>query len=252
MDETLRSALDQIKAEQALKDRTAAYLQAQMSRRQRPVRPAMRLAAALAAIVVLAVSGAVSYGVYAAPAAFIDLDVNPSIELTLNRFGRVLSAQAYNDDGAALLEELPLRHHDYTQAAQELLSAMMEQGYLTDGLVSVTVQGGAEDELTAALQNSLSVLLAEHHATAALEVSAVSEEVKTQAHGHHMSPAKYLAVQALQEEDPAVTFEGCADDSLSELRERACHDEGHQGQASPEEESETQAHGGHGQHHGRR
>ena len=233
-----------------------AYLQNHMRKRQRPARPALRLVMAMAAVVVLALSGIFSVRLYAAPSAYVDLDVNPSIELTLNRFGRVLEAQAYNDDGTALLQDLKLRHLSCERATRELLAAMIDQGYLTDGLVSVTVQGGAEQVLAASLQNIVGVILSEHHAIAEVEVSVVSPEVKDHARDCHMSPARYLAIRELQEDDPAVTFESCAGESLGELRER--HGAGHHG--APQEDAENSAppqsqngqngHDGGGQHHG--
>ena len=40
--------------------------------------------------------------VYASPYSYVSLDVNPSIEYTLNRFDRVLRVKAINDDGKCL------------------------------------------------------------------------------------------------------------------------------------------------------
>ena len=59
------------------------------------------LAAACAAFALLGVGG---YHVASTPTAFVDIDVNPSIGIELNRFDRVVSARAYNEDGAELLE----------------------------------------------------------------------------------------------------------------------------------------------------
>jgi hypothetical protein len=35
--------------------------------------------------------------------AYVDIDVNPGVELILNRYSRVIDVSAYNDDGADLL-----------------------------------------------------------------------------------------------------------------------------------------------------
>jgi hypothetical protein len=253
LDEPLRVALDQIHAEPELKDRTMAYLQAQMRKRQKLARSAFRFATVMAAIAMFALSSLFSVRLYAAPSAYVDLDVNPSIELTLNHFGRVLSARGYNDDGTALLREMNLRHKPCANAAQELLEAMIDRGYLTDSLVTFTVQGDREEHLAAGLRDAVDAVLSRHHAAADVEVSVVSPEVKAQAHDHCVSPATYLAIQELRVDDPSITFEDCAGHSLSELRERVGHGAKHH--APPKAGNNLQphdqnGHGGDGQHHG--
>ena len=51
---------------------------------------------------------AVSIGGYSyiqTPVSYVSIDVNPSVELTLNRVDRVISATAFNGDGEAVLED---------------------------------------------------------------------------------------------------------------------------------------------------
>ncbi len=45
---------------------------------------------------------------YAAPYSYVSLDVNPSIEFTVNRFDRVIRVKAVNDDGEELLKNINL------------------------------------------------------------------------------------------------------------------------------------------------
>ena len=58
-------------------------------------------AAAIAACLCFVVTGG-GYHYYYAQAALISVDVNPSIELTVNRLDRVTSSSALNEDGEAL------------------------------------------------------------------------------------------------------------------------------------------------------
>ena len=127
-----------------------------------------------------------------------------------------------------------LRYLPCEKATQDLLASMIERGYLMDDLVSVTVQGDGEQELAAGLKNTVDAVLSDHRATASVEVSVVSPEVKAEAYNHHLSPAKYMAIQALQVNDPSITFEGCAGHSLGELRDRAGHGVGYHGQIEDE------------------
>lgn len=71
-----------------------------------------------------------------------EVRVNPAVELTFNRWGRVIEAEALNEDGAALLRELDLDHEDVEDAAEELAEALLEGGWLgEDGTIAVRVRG---------------------------------------------------------------------------------------------------------------
>lgn len=71
-----------------------------------------------------------------------EVRVNPAVELTFNRWGRVIEAEALNEDGAALLRELDLEHEDVEDAAEELAEALLEGGWLgEDGAIAVYVRG---------------------------------------------------------------------------------------------------------------
>lgn len=106
---------------------------------RRPARPLTRRAAiALAACLALA---AVCVGGYAwaqAPCAYVAIDVNPSIELGINRLGNVASVRAYNEDGERLLQALDLDGLAFADAMAALEERL--RGYLDDGAtVEMTV-----------------------------------------------------------------------------------------------------------------
>ena len=65
------------------------------------------MAAAVAAVLCIGGGGVWAW---ASPYAYVSLDVNPSVEYTLNRFDRVLSVKAVNDDGESLLERQELKN----------------------------------------------------------------------------------------------------------------------------------------------
>jgi len=60
----------------------------------------------------------------------VAVDVNPSIELRLNRISRVVALQAYNPEGESLAEAVTWRFSPVEDVVQRLLGAMEQQGYL--------------------------------------------------------------------------------------------------------------------------
>lgn len=61
-----------------------------------------------AACFVLVLGGtAVAYNI---PTTYLSVDVNPSIEYSINMFNRVLSAEGVNDDGTKIVDEIDLKN----------------------------------------------------------------------------------------------------------------------------------------------
>ena len=112
MYDRIKEAFDQVTASEELKSQTKAYL-AQKSRRPRLVIPA-----AIVAVFLLLCGG---YYLYFIPTATISIDINPSLELSINRFDRVISVEGYNSDGKMLADTLDIRFMNYQDAITELM-----------------------------------------------------------------------------------------------------------------------------------
>ena len=94
---------------------------------------------AVAACLVLVAFGVGGYAI-ATPTAYVGIDVNPSIELGINRFDHVVGAKAYNDDGQAVLDQAQVRGMAYADALASIESVMADQGYLAqDSVIEVNV-----------------------------------------------------------------------------------------------------------------
>ena len=234
MGNELYNAIGKIHASEALKAKTERYVLEEINKRnQAKAHSHFRFAAVFSAIFLLIIFSGVSYHLYFIPAAYVDMDVNPSVGLTLNRFDRVIGVHAYNEDGAVVLSGADVRFRSYKDPAGILLDAIIANGFLLeDGLVSLTVQSrsGADDILLAQLEQVVSAILLNHHANAHTDIFSVSSEVRTNAHEHHVSPAMYIAISELQEVDPTATFESCAGHSITQVRARtrAHHGGSHQ------------------------
>lgn len=225
MTDLIKNAFDDIYAEDKLKRDTIAFLQKEIGKQKKTGNRILikRYAAVFASAILIFVSGMFSYRMYFTPIAYVDMDVNPSVELSVNRFDRVIGALAYNEDGESILQEVKVRYKTYEEAVGMLLEEMMDKAYLPqEGLVSLTVQTGKEAEekiLLERLQITVSQSLGVHHSSAESEIYAVTQEIRQNAHQYNVSPAKYIAITKLQEVDQTVTFDGCAGHTIKEIRE---------------------------------
>lgn len=77
---------------------------------------------------------------YFTPISAISIDINPSIELKLNAYNRVIQTTAYGPQAEQVLYSLDLINHTYTDAISQMMESDEMAKYLTnDTDVSVTV-----------------------------------------------------------------------------------------------------------------
>ena len=146
MSKNLKEAFDSIHADPALKESTRAFLREKTGnytvpeprRRSGGFR---RLAPALACAALLVV-GLSGYQAYFTPTSAISIDINPSVELEINRFDRVITVEGLNDDGTALAAELNVRFLSYDDALEQIIASdAIQQCLADDGVLSIVVSG---------------------------------------------------------------------------------------------------------------
>ncbi|HEX2985435.1 MAG TPA: hypothetical protein VHO71_01310, partial [Caproiciproducens sp.] len=158
-------------------------------------------AASAAAAVVILGTGAWAYYT---PYTYVSLDVNPSIEYSVNRFDRVLSAVAVNNDGKKILESLALQNKPIEEAVKDTVKEIKKNGYFqgTDpGAIEISTASENEQNSELLAQNLETTAKEETvGSTAPVEVDAVSvglarvQEARTLG----TTPGKLNLVQKLQ------------------------------------------------------
>ncbi|MFZ5985552.1 MAG: anti-sigma factor domain-containing protein [Bacillota bacterium] len=63
--------------------------------------------------------------------AFIDVDINPSMEFAINRQGVIVDIRAINKDGEKLLKGLKLKNNSIEIALEQLIKKSKEEGYIS-------------------------------------------------------------------------------------------------------------------------
>lgn len=210
MKNDIREAFDAVHADERLKRKTKAYLRKatldygrdtwrKKQRRQR--------IASCAAMLVLAV---VSAGMWLLPVTSIDLDINPSLELKVNTFGRVTKLKGLNADGLALVEKLDVKGMAYDEAMQRILISEPLEPYLEDGsLISITVVGGE----TPQTEEMLNKVVCRAYAVAGednIYYCQTDPETVREARRVGLCVLRYQVWQQLKETDPDITVEAVA------------------------------------------
>lgn len=184
-------------------------------KRRRPLRLVKggRIAAVAACVALVAclIGGVADF---LRPVAYVGIDVNPSVELTLNRFGIVVGTCALNDDGQRALDEAPCMWRAFDDAARDLDGAM--RAIAGEGaVVEVSIDCDNENRYAtlAAQSDDCFGCNGEAHC------DRTNAEERQAAHDSGMGVAKYRAYQALQEAGIDISAEECASMSMRELRD---------------------------------
>lgn len=234
MTNDLKDIFDTIHAEEKLKGDTLRYLQVKIYKRKHRHTLVRRFTYAAAAALIFA--GIFSYNLYFTPSAYIDVDVNPSIELSINRFDRVIDTHAYNSDGSEILTAVDITHKDYRDAVNILFTSLTQKGYSgTESYISLTLPISDSEKESVMLANIQSTVL-QHHTVANVDTFSIDSHVRDAAHDLNLSPAKYLAIQELIKVNPNITIDSCRNHSIGEIHEMTNEHSGYHDHTSEKHE----------------
>lgn len=169
---------------------------------RKPISRFAAMAASAAAVLVLTTSAGFAYYT---PTDYVSIDVNPSIEYSVNLFDRILDVKAVNDDGEKILKDLDLTNQKLEKALLETIDKLIEDGYLTDdpdgGILITTSNKKISDaeELAGHLKKDIQKYLNQHeNITAKVKAEAVGKERVEEAKKLGVTPGKLNLVEKLQ------------------------------------------------------
>ena len=114
------------------------------------------LAAACLALVVVGGGAGVQYYQANAVASVISLDVNPSVELDVNRQEKVVSAVPLNADANEILDGMDLKGADLNVAVNAIMGSLLKHGYVDELANSILISVEDDDAARgAALEQKL-------------------------------------------------------------------------------------------------
>ena len=175
------------------------------SRRVRMYRRMRTVAIAAAACLCVAVlGGGVSFYQNHRVDSVIGIDVNPSIELSVNRNEKVLQANPLNEDAETILDDMDLKNVDLDIAVNALIGSMVRNGYLDelDNAILVTVTNENEKKASSLRQDvvgDVETSLQEHAVQAVVydQQMKVTGEIQDLAEKYNISYGKAYFLQEL-------------------------------------------------------
>lgn len=219
MENKIKNAFDDVKADDILKAKTKNAVLKMMSeetatntRKVVSLKPLVTAAACF----VFSLISVIAFSLYFTPTATISIDLNPSLELEINRFDKVLSCKGINFDGEKLLEDLHLKHLNYKDAVEAVIENEKVNALLNDGEFMTVLVVSDDDEKS---DEMLSVL---RHCTkdnANTQCYKTTCDDVSQAHEHGLSYGKYRAFLIIKELDPDFTEQEAQNMTMRQLKD---------------------------------
>lgn len=234
MNNRIKEAFDHIHADSDLKANTADFVCGKTNQYQKSHFFSYIRFAAVVVCLLLVLVGQKGYSVYFTPVSTISIDVNPSIEFSVNQFDKVIDVASYNEDGEILVSSMNVRFLDYKKALNLLLQNENMASYLTQDQTVIITVFGASDQKNDEMLASLAAYTASYENVHCS--SGHSEEV-TEAHSFGLSCGKYRAFLELQALDPSITVEDIRELSMRQIQDMII--ERSNGAADAFEEDET-------------
>lgn len=182
-------------------------------------------AACLALVLVGGGGGYYYYSANNAVASLVSLDVNPSIQLEVNKNEKVLSATPMNDDGAEILDGMDLKGTQADVAMYAIIGSLLQHGYVDELANSILITVEDDDQargekLQQELTAQADAVLANAQVNGAVLAQTLqnSEELSQKAQEYGISTGKAALIQAIVAgSNNTKTFEDLVGLSINEL-----------------------------------
>lgn len=143
----------------------------------------------------------------------IGIDVNPSVELSINRRERVLKAEALNEDGNQILSDMDLKGVDLNVAVNAVVGSMVTHGYLDDldNAILVTVSNDSMSRASAlrsSVVGNIEKTLEENQVQAVVydQQAVENDEIEELAKQYKISYGKAYFLKELIESNPDLSM----------------------------------------------
>ncbi len=166
--------------------------------------------------------------------AYIDVDINPSIELTIDKDAEVIDIKALNEDAQIVLKDLNLMDLQIKEAITEVVTVSKELGYLNNNkgntvLISASLEEDTNDKQNASSLKALDEVLTD---ISSINISAENKSIKPEiikvtpnsrkaAIEKGLSMGRYALFSKIKAKNSDITVEKAKTERISEMLVKA-------------------------------
>ena len=215
--------------ESILSDCEAQKGQVIVMQERKRIRPFVRYMSAVAAALLLFVGGMTGMNVYQGNHAIdstIMLDVNPSIEIQVNKKEKVLDVKPLNDDAKVVVGDMDFSGSNLDVTVNALIGSMLRNGYISDAANSILVTVDNNDPvigqaMQTKLMNEINAILESGNVSGAVLGQTVTKDKDAEseklARQYGITVGKAKLTSQITEQNSLYSFEELVPLTINEL-----------------------------------
>ncbi|MDD3653490.1 MAG: anti-sigma factor domain-containing protein [Desulfotomaculaceae bacterium] len=164
--------------------------------------PYIKLLAVAASVLMIALCGHLWTGQMQPAAAYLTIDINPSVELGVAADQRVVSARGLNSEGDSLMREVQVLKLNLHEAVEQIVAQAIKNQYLADNddnVILVTITTGQNEEAPLVdvdgIYESVKSQLAISPVNTEVIIEPVESSVRQEAEKAGISTGRYILLQ---------------------------------------------------------
>lgn len=159
---------------------------------------------------------------YGADYQSVYIDIDPSIELVLNRFNKINDVICYDEEAKQLLEDVQLKGKKLDCGVRLIIDRLEEENYLTpDAELQISASSKKIDDTKELLEEAANVAnkhMSEKQYTGSLSSKPLDKDERDEAKEAHIPPGKYKYIQEIMEADPSQSIDKLKDMKMKDLK----------------------------------
>lgn len=160
------------------------------------------------------------------PVAYVSLDINPSIELSVNRFNNVVSTSALNKDGQILLNDINSDDKSIYSLVNKIIDSAIKEKYISNNKpTAIAVASISNDyELRNSLENDLKSSISNHFSKKSIDgtIYSYDEDLSKRDAAQKMdiSVGKMNLIEELTSFDKSITVDEYKSKSVVDIDDK--------------------------------
>ncbi|MBQ9714517.1 MAG: hypothetical protein IJV83_04260 [Clostridia bacterium] len=190
-------------------------------RRRAPKSSFRRWIAVVACFLFVCLLGGGFWGVYQQDYHTVYIDVNPSVALEVNLFGRVNGVEYVNEDASEALSGIKLKGKSVEDALEKVINAYAEAGYFEEEaelfISAISKNSKKTDKLLKKLAKRAEKVKGDKKYN--VNTAKLTKEEKESAKEQGISAGKYKLIKEIMAADSTYTVDDLKDKAMKELKD---------------------------------
>ncbi|MDQ2086727.1 anti-sigma factor domain-containing protein [Herbivorax sp. ANBcel31] len=179
--------------------------------------------ASAAAIFLMVFGLSIVFYNYFTPYSYVSVDINPSMEITLNTFDKVIDVNAINNEGEKLLENTSYKSKNLEDVLDSIFYIASEKGYVsadTENTIMIAVSSKSKKEISEVSENITTLtkeMFKSKNLNSEIIVENTSVEKREEAKEKGVSQGKLFLMDTLKVFDPEMVSDDFKDIPVKEM-----------------------------------